>query len=109
MNANISNVIFLALLVGGSTQAADVQKEMQHNLAKTIDCSTATADIKTLGSEKARAEREIEYGASSITPDYAVAPMFTAGEEKSSAIEAGKYRLKLEEKIAEIKQQCNIQ
>lgn len=109
MKAIISNAVFLSLLVACSTQESSPQEAMQKDLAKPIDCSTAAADIKALTGEKARTSREIEYGATSLIPDYAVAPMFTAKGKENFAIEAGEYSQKLDAKIAEIKQQCKIQ
>ena len=47
MNAYTSIIVLLALLVGCSSPAPAPQKEVQANLAKSVDCSTATADIKT--------------------------------------------------------------
>jgi PBP1b-binding outer membrane lipoprotein LpoB len=72
--------MLVALLAGCSSPAPAPQKEVQANLTKTVDCSTATADIKTLTSEK-----------------------------ESFSIGTGEYNKKLDAKISEIKQQCNIQ
>ena len=104
-----SMFIFSALLVGCSSPAPAPQKEVQANLAKSVDCSTATADIKTLTSEKARTSKEIEAGASSIIPVGAVAHMFGGSEKETFKIGTGQYNKKLDAKIAEIKQQCDIQ
>ena len=82
---------------------------MEANLAKSIDCSTATADIQALTSEKARTSQEIEAGAGSIIPVGAVAHMFGGSEKESFEIGTGKYNEKLDTKIAEIKRQCDIQ
>ena len=104
-----SIIILSALLVGCSSPAPAPQKEVQTNLAKSIDCSTAPADIKTLTSEKARTSQEIEAGAGSIVPVGAVAHMFGGSEKESFSIGTGEYNKKLDAKIAEIKQECGIQ
>ena len=109
MKAYTSIVILLALLAGCSSPAPAPQKEEQANLAKSVDCSTAAADIKTLTSEKARTSQEIEAGAGSIIPVGAVAHMFGGSEKESLEIGTGDYNKKLDAKIAEIKQQCDIQ
>ena len=101
--------IFSLLLVGCSAQAPAPEQQVQANLAKSVDCSTASADIKTLTSEKARTSQEIEDGASSIIPVGAVAHMFGGSEKESMEIGTGEYNKKLDAKIADIKQQCNIQ
>jgi PBP1b-binding outer membrane lipoprotein LpoB len=102
-------IIFLALLAGCSAQAPAPEKEVQANLAQPINCATAAADIQTLTSEKARTSQEIEDGASSIIPIGAVAHVFGGSEKDSFEIGTGEYNKKLDAKIAQIKQQCNIQ
>lgn len=109
MKAITCSIILLAFLAGCSSQAPAPQKEVQANLEKPIDCATAAADITTLTSEKARTSQEIEDGASSIIPIGAVAHMFGGSEKDTFEIGTGQYNKKLDAKIAEIKQQCNIQ
>ena len=104
-----SIIIFSALLVGCSSSAPAPQEEVQANLAKSIDCSTAAADIQNLTSEKARTSEEIKAGVTSIVPVGAVAHMFGGSEKESLEVGTGDYNKKLDAKIAEIKQQCNIQ
>lgn len=101
-------LIALALLAGCSSQAPAPQKEVQANLSKAVDCSTAQADIKALNSEKARTSQEIEDGASSIIPIGAVAHMFGGSEKESLEIGTGEYNKKLDVKIADIQQQCEL-
>ncbi len=109
MKTYTSIIFSIVLLAGCSTSAPAPQKEVQANLAKSVDCSTAAADIKTLTSEKARTSQEIEDGAGSIIPVGAVAHMFGGSEKESLSIGTGEYNKKLDAKIAEIKQQCNMQ
>ena len=109
MKALTTTGIFIALLAGCSAQAPAPQAVVQANLAKPVDCTTAMTDIKTLASEKARTSQEIEDGASSIIPVGAVAHMFGGSEKDSIEIGTGEYNRKLDAKIAEIKQQCNLQ
>jgi len=101
-------VMLVALVAGCSAQAPAPEKQVQANLAKSIDCGTAVADIKTLTSEKARTSQEIEDGAGSIVPIGAVAHIFGGSEKESLEIGTGEYNRKLDAKIAEIKKQCNI-
>lgn len=98
----------LALIAGCSSQAPAPQEEVQASLSKTVDCSTAQADIKTLNSEKARTSQEIEDGASSIIPIGAVAHMFGGSEKESLEIGTGEYNKKLDAKIADIQKQCGL-
>ncbi len=108
MKAFASLVFLFALLCGCAAQAPAPEKQVQANLAKPIDCSTAAADIKTLTSEKARTSQEIEDGASSIIPIGAVAHMFGGSEKEGLEIGTGEYNKKLDAKISDIKMQCNI-
>ena len=102
-------IMLLALVAGCSSKAPAPEKQVQASLEKSIDCTTATADINTLTSEKARTSQEIEDGASSIIPIGAVAHLFGGSEKESFAIGTGEYNKKLDAKIADIKKQCNIQ
>ena len=95
-------------LAACSAQAPAPEKQVQANLKKSVDCSTAAADIKTLTSEKARTSQEIEDGASSIIPIGAVAHLFGGSEKESMEIGTGEYNKKLDAKIAQIQAQCNI-
>ena len=109
MNYFTPGLIALALLAGCAVQAPAPEKQVQADLTAAIDCSTAQADINTLNSEKARTSQEIEDGAGSIIPIGAVAHLFGGSEKESLEIGTGEYNKKLDAKIAEIKQQCNIQ
>lgn len=102
-------VILSALVTGCSTQAPAPEKQVQASLAAPVDCATAASSIKILADEKARTSEEIEDGASAIIPVGAVAHMFRGSESESLEIGTGEYNSKLDAKIAEIKQQCNIQ
>ena len=102
-------IILIAVISGCSSKAPAPEKQVQASLSESIDCSTAQADIKTLNSEKARTSQEIEDGASSIIPIGAVAHLFGGSEKESFEIGTGEYNKKLDAKIAEIKNQCNIQ
>jgi PBP1b-binding outer membrane lipoprotein LpoB len=109
MKTIIPFVAVIAFVVAGcSAQAPAPQKQVQANLAKPVDCSTAAADIKTLNSEKARTSKEIEDGAGSIIPIGAVAHLLGRSEKESFEIGTGEYNKKLDAKIAEIQQQCNM-
>ena len=108
MKAVTSLVFIIALVSGCAAQAPAPQQQVQANLDKPIDCSTAAADIQTLNSEKARPSQEIEDGASSIIPVGAVAHMFGGSEKDSFEIGTGEYNKKLDAKIAQIRLECNV-
>ncbi|MEZ5572514.1 MAG: hypothetical protein R3E64_10880 [Halioglobus sp.] len=109
MKALASTAVLLALIAGCSAQAPAPEAQVQANLAAPIDCATAATDIQNLTSEKARTSQEIEDGASSIIPIGAVAHLFGGSESQSLEIGTGEYNKKLDEKIAQIRLQCNVQ
>lgn len=104
-----STLIFLALLVVCSAQAAEPEKGEQANAAPAIDCSKAAEHIKSLTSEKERAAGLGENGADMLVPDYAVAPEFVGSGKDVFQMETNEYIQKLDAKIARIKQQCKLQ
>jgi hypothetical protein len=106
MKAAFPVIVLFTLITACSAQAPAPQAQVQANLAKPVDCSTAAADIQTLNSEKARTSQEIEDGASSIIPIGAVAHMFGGSEKEGLEIGTGEYNKKLDAKIAEIQSQC---
>lgn len=108
MKTHLTAVLVAAFVAGCSTPAPAPEEEVQANLAKPVDCSTAAADIETLNSEKARTSEEIKAGASSIIPVGAVAHMVGGSEKDTLEIGTGEYNKKLDAKIAEIKQQCGV-
>lgn len=101
--------ILSALVAACSTQAPAPQQRVQASLAAPVNCATAAGDIDILTGEKARAAEEIEDGASAIMPVGAVAHMFGGSESQALEVGTGEYNRKLDAKIAEIRQQCNIQ
>ena len=108
MKAVTPIMILLAMVAGCAAQAPAPEKQVQASLAQPIDCSTAQADIKTLTGEKARTAQEVEDGASSIIPIGAAAHLLGGSETESFKIGTGEYNRKLDAKIAEIKEKCNI-
>jgi hypothetical protein len=102
-------LVLLALIAGCSAQAPAPEAQVDANLAAPVNCATASKDIETLTSEKARTSQEIEDGASSIIPIGAVAHMFGGSEKENLEIGTGEYNKKLDTKIAQIRLQCNVQ
>lgn len=99
----------IALVSGCSSNSPAPEKQVEASLAAPIDCGNAQKNIALLNSEKARTSQEIEAGASSVIPLGAVAHMFGGSEKESLEIGTGQYNKKLDDKIAEIKDACNIQ
>ena len=83
-------------------------KKAEADMAKSVNCSTAEADIRSLQAEKAHTSQEIEAGVTSIVPIGAVAHMFKGEEGETLKVGTGQYNAALDKKIAEIKKTCGI-
>ena len=103
-----ATLVCMALLVITGCSSPNVKKGDQ-DMTKAIDCSTAKGDIRALNAEKAHTSQEIAAGVTSIVPISAVAHMFEHKEGQSLEVGTGDYNRALDKKIAEIKQQCNVQ
>jgi len=103
------------LLVGA---CAPVSQEAKKDLAKPIDCGTATQDIATLQGEKASVLKRIEMGARYIVPVAAAADILRSYhlddetsvefyQDKESVL-TGDYNDAIDRKIAQIKETCSV-
>jgi len=92
-----------ALLTLGSANAWSEQQN-------SADCSTAADDISHLKHEKKSTDERKIKGVLSITPIGLVTNAVTSGEhDKNKEMEINEYNQKITDRIAEIKQNCNIQ
>ena len=98
---------FIALLLVGAC-STPISKEVKQDMAAPVDCSTATQDMATLTSEKAKVSKEIEDGVTSIIPIGLVVHLFERDEKDTFKVGVGEYNRALDKKIADIKKQCNI-
>lgn len=99
----------LMTLGSGSSWSQDQAPEQ-----KPIDCSTATADISHLQHEKKSTNERVAKGVFSIMPiglvmneTQSVTTSKSAKEHKEMDIK--EYNAKIDQRIADIKQTCNIE
>jgi hypothetical protein len=103
------------LLVGA---CAPVSQEAKDEMAKPIDCGSASQDIAALEGEKASVAKRVEMGARYVVPVAAVADILrsynvegqTSDEyyaDKESVV-TGEYNEAIDRKIGHIKQACNV-
>jgi hypothetical protein len=85
------------------------EKEVEQNLKQPINCATAEGDIRVLHHEKAHVAQQIAAGVSAIVPVGLVAGVATGTEGTKLQVATGEYNQMIDEKIAEIKQECGIQ
>ena len=80
------------------------EKEIQQ---QPINCATAEGDIRVLENEKAHVTEQIAMGISAIVPIGLVVGILTRTEGQKIKIATGEYNNKIDQKIAEIKRECN--
>jgi hypothetical protein len=84
----------------------NIEKELKQ---QPVNCSTAEGDIRVLKGEKAHVAEQIAMGASAIIPIGLVVGVLTGTEVEKVKIAIGEYDKKIDKKIVEIKQECNIE
>jgi len=85
-----------------------IPKEAKIELAKPVDCNTATEDIAILKSEKASVEKMFFDGVTAVAPAGAVLSLLTLQEKDKLEVAVGEYNHKLKRKIEEIQTTCGI-
>ena len=100
-------VICVTMLISGCMDPK--YKEGERQLKMPINCATAEGDIRLLQHEKAHVMDQIAAGVSSIVPAGAVMSVATGTEGEKLKIGTGDYNRRIDERIAEIKQQCGLE
>ncbi len=107
---NISKKLLLGwIMITLAACQGPISKKAEQDLAAPVNCETAQADMKVLESEKARVGKEIFNGVTAIVPVGAVIGIITLTEKEKLEVGTGYYNGKIEDKIAEIKKECNLQ
>jgi hypothetical protein len=83
-------------------------KEGERQLKQPINCATAEGDIRLLQHEKAHVKDQMLAGVKAIVPSSAVVGLVTGGEGGNVSLAIGDYNKKVDEKIAEIKEECGL-
>ena len=100
-----------SLVVSLSACASSMKKQEQkaeQDVKKPVNCATAEGDIRVLESEKVHAAQQLAAGVSAIVPIGLVAGVATGTEGTKAKVASGKYNKMLDNKIAEIKQECGL-
>ena len=87
---------------------APVSKQTKEILKQPVSCSTAEADIKVIKEDKASAGKRIWQGLTSILPISAIIALVTGTYTDKVKVAAGKYNKKIDEKVADIEEECGI-
>jgi len=99
-----SLALFLTVLISGCYTAE--KKTAQETPTAPINCATADGDIRALEQEKKSTAQRIAAGVKSIVPMALVAGAVAGQAGTKYRIATGEYNTMLDNKIAEIKQQC---
>ena len=99
--------IFLTTLLLACA-STDTIKKGEADAKKSVNCATAEADIRVLKSEKTHASQQMADGVTAIVPVGLVVGVATGTEGAKAKVATGDYNKMLDDKIAEIKQQCGL-
>jgi hypothetical protein len=105
--ARLAFATAVGLALAGCTARQDVQK-VQAEVSAPINCATAEGDIRVLQSEKASVGQEIARGVTAIVPASAVVGVVSGQEKAKLEIASGDYNRMIDERIGEIRAQCNL-
>ena len=89
--------------------AAFRQKEVMEEMKEPINCDTAEGDIRILQQEKANLAQQILMGVTAITPAGIVIGIVTRTEKTKILVATGEYDKMIDERIAEIKEECGVE
>jgi len=83
-----------------------VEKALKHPPA--VNCATAEGDIRTLQHEKANVAQRIGEGVSMIAPAGIVVGVVSDTEGAKFEVATGEYNKMIDQRIAEIKNTCDL-
>ncbi|MEH6526122.1 MAG: hypothetical protein V7723_08600 [Sneathiella sp.] len=83
-------------------------KQAEADIKKPVNCGTAEGDIRGLQSEKIYTGKQVANGILAVIPISLIEGIVTGTEGKRIKMATGDYNKKLDEKIAEIKKECNV-
>lgn len=83
-------------------------KQAEADIKKPVNCPTAEGDIRGLQSEKIYTGKQVANGILAVIPISLIEGIVTGTEGKRIKMATGDYNKKLDEKIAQIKKECNV-
>jgi hypothetical protein len=105
----MKKMLLAVLAIVLAAACAPITQQEKQSLAKPINCATAEGDLRVLQSEKANVAQQIANGVTAIVPAGLVIGLVSGTEGDKLKVATGDYNNMLDKKIAEIKQQCNVQ
>ncbi len=98
----------VALLCFGLTACVTISDEAEEGLEKSVNCSTAEADIEVLDGEKASVAKRVASGVRMVVPAALVLGILRRDIGNRAEVASGQYNGDIEAKIAEIRQVCGL-
>jgi hypothetical protein len=105
----MKKVIILAVIAMLVPACAMKYKKTEQEMKQPINCATAEGDLRALEAEKANVAQQIAAGVTSIVPVSLVVGLVTGTEGAKISVATGEYNKMIDQRIAEIKQKCNVQ
>jgi len=105
----MKKLIALAIIVMLVPACAMQYKKTEEGMQQPINCATAQGDLRVLEEEKVNVAQQIAAGVTSIFPAGLVIGLVTGTAGAKMRVATGDYNKMLDQRIAEIKQQCGIQ
>ena len=96
-------------VVASAAGCASKYQKVEDSFSQTINCATARADIQKLESEKVSKTTEGAVGASYALPTTIIVGAITGTGGANYDVGSGEYNRKIDERIGDIKETCNIQ
>ncbi len=103
----LPGLLCLTLAPGCATEQKKVEAGLKDPAA--INCATADGDLRLLQHEKANVAERIAEGVTAVYPAGLVVGLVTRTEGTKVKVATGEYNKQIDQRIAEIKQQCDVQ
>ena len=105
----MKKLIALAIIAVLVPACAMQYKKTEQEMKQPINCATAEGDLRALEAEKTNVAQQIAAGVTSIVPAGLVIGLVTGTAGAKWNVTTGEYNKMIDQRIAEIKQQCNVQ
>jgi len=102
-------ILVVSLMIVLAACGKPISTETKETLKAPVNCATAEGDLRVLKSEKAHVAKRMAMGVSSITPIGLVVGVVTRTQRDKMKVAIGRYNKMIDEKVAEIKQECGIE
>ncbi|MDD5044850.1 MAG: hypothetical protein PHU91_01820 [Candidatus Omnitrophica bacterium] len=104
----VSVLVCSTIFIAGCAYNPPIPPEAEEELAKPIDCLTATEDIRILESEKISSTEQAKAGVKMIVPAAAARSILHRDYLDRAEVTSGQYNRDIDNKIQKIKDACGL-